>query len=473
MNRRPLERRTWLDSIPHRAAFVTTAAVIAFSTAAPTGVAHAQDQRLYAGVTGIASELSTSVDKSVDTRAPNTLVPEPRRGQLLHDQATGSVVSYGPGLLAGYRHPIIENTLYVAVEADVAFDNEEVDSEFQGVGESAGRNQLGESWPDRWFYDSDQNVGVSVRLGFLAGPLRTWNASFYALVGLRRINGTFSTHFNGCLSPTPCSSSPDTPNFVSGTDSRGPRFPGWHVRPRVRKARSPARRGTTRIASHAVRRSRLGGALRRCRRDRSDRGRNKADRADWRAWRGRFEESGNQLFRTAAPASPCRTMRPMKIIDDQHVGDCLDYRTLIEALRSGFARQSSHPIHMRAETGVDEDSKVLLVKAAWDQDVTVIKAQTLNRSNKQSGLPFIQGLIAIFDKASGTPLAIVDAKEITNRRTAAASALAADYLATPKCQSHDPDRHGRAGPAHGACTYRDQTHSTNQCLRSKPGQGGR
>ena len=127
-------------------------------------------------------------------------------------------------------------------------------------------------------------------------------------------------------------------------------------------------------------------------------------------------------------------MRPMKVIVDQHVGDCLDYRTLIEALRSGFARQSSHPIHMRAETGVDADSKVLLVKAAWDQDVTVVKAQTLNRSNKQSGLPYIQGLIAIFDKASGTPLAIVDAKEITNRRTAAASALAADFLAVPNAE---------------------------------------
>ena len=89
---------------------------------------------------------------------------------------------------------------------------------------------------------------------------------------------------------------------------------------------------------------------------------------------------------------------------------------------------------MRAETGVDADSKVLLVKAAWDRDVTVVKALTLNKRNRQSGLPFIQGLIAIFDKPSGTPLGVVDAKEITYRRTAAASALAADYLATPNAE---------------------------------------
>ena len=112
------------------------------------------------------------------------------------------------------------------MEADLAFDNEAVGSQFQGIGESAGRNQLGESWPDRWMYDSDRNVGVSVKLGFSAGPLRAWNASCYALAGLRRIDGTFSTRFNRCLSPTPCSSAPDTPNFVSGPDNRDLYFQG-------------------------------------------------------------------------------------------------------------------------------------------------------------------------------------------------------------------------------------------------------
>ena len=89
---------------------------------------------------------------------------------------------------------------------------------------------------------------------------------------------------------------------------------------------------------------------------------------------------------------------------------------------------------MRAETGVDADSKVLLVKAAWDRDVTVVKVLTLNEKNRQSRLPYIQGLITIFDKPSGTPLGVVDAKEITCRRTAAASALAADYLAVPNAE---------------------------------------
>jgi alanine dehydrogenase len=45
------------------------------------------------------------------------------------------------------------------------------------------------------------------------------------------------------------------------------------------------------------------------------------------------------------------------------------------------------------------------------------------------GLPTIQGLIALFDGARGTPLALMDSIEITILRTAAASAVAARYLA--------------------------------------------
>ena len=45
------------------------------------------------------------------------------------------------------------------------------------------------------------------------------------------------------------------------------------------------------------------------------------------------------------------------------------------------------------------------------------------------GLPTIQGVIALFDAVDGRPLAILDSIEITSVRTAAASAVAARYLA--------------------------------------------
>ena len=149
-----------------------------------------------------------------------------------------------------------------------------------------------------------------------------------------------------------------------------------------------------------------------------------------------FPETTNDFQRTCDDATrahrtpPSRRRRTvMRTFDDQHVLECLDYRTLIEALRAAFATGSVRTALTSLETGTGQDSKVLMTKTAWDEDVTVVKVLTLNERNRQSAIPFIQGSILIFDKATGTPFGVVDAKEITCRRTAAASALAADYLA--------------------------------------------
>src|SRR5437764_13663130 len=48
---------------------------------------------------------------------------------------------------------------------------------------------------------------------------------------------------------------------------------------------------------------------------------------------------------------------------------------------------------------------------------------------ERHGLPTIQGLTVLADAERGTPLAVLDSMEITAMRTAAASAVAAKYLA--------------------------------------------
>src|SRR5688572_18758323 len=48
------------------------------------------------------------------------------------------------------------------------------------------------------------------------------------------------------------------------------------------------------------------------------------------------------------------------------------------------------------------------------------------------GLPTIQGFVALLDAECGSVLALMDSIEITARRTAAATALAAKYLAKPE-----------------------------------------
>jgi alanine dehydrogenase len=50
-------------------------------------------------------------------------------------------------------------------------------------------------------------------------------------------------------------------------------------------------------------------------------------------------------------------------------------------------------------------------------------------NNAQFGMPTIQGVVVVFDAKNGFPLAILDSIDITLKRTAAASAVAAKYLA--------------------------------------------
>lgn len=54
---------------------------------------------------------------------------------------------------------------------------------------------------------------------------------------------------------------------------------------------------------------------------------------------------------------------------------------------------------------------------------------------KRLGLPTIQGVIVLSDAANGFPLAVMDSTEITAQRTAAATAVAAKYLARPESKT--------------------------------------
>jgi alanine dehydrogenase len=51
------------------------------------------------------------------------------------------------------------------------------------------------------------------------------------------------------------------------------------------------------------------------------------------------------------------------------------------------------------------------------------------------GLPTIQGVLVLCDAEKGTPLAVMDSRDVTSLRTAAATAVAARYLARPASQT--------------------------------------
>ena len=85
------------------------------------------------------------------------------------------------------------------------------------------------------------------------------------------------------------------------------------------------------------------------------------------------------------------------------------------------------PLHIAAKDG---GFHVKAATLALARHYAAIKTNANFPQNRQrAGLPTIQGAILLFDATDGTPLALLDSIEITLKRTAAATAIAARYLA--------------------------------------------
>ncbi len=117
----------------------------------------------------------------------------------------------------------------------------------------------------------------------------------------------------------------------------------------------------------------------------------------------------------------------MRIIDSETTRRRLAFPPLIAALRSLFVADCEVPLrhtHRIAEAGT------VLLMPAWRVGARLgIKTVTIFPGNSALGKPGLHSTYLLFDATTGEPLAQIDGNEITSRRTAAASALAASYLA--------------------------------------------
>lgn len=113
------------------------------------------------------------------------------------------------------------------------------------------------------------------------------------------------------------------------------------------------------------------------------------------------------------------------------VDAALPYAELIAALRQGFRDGGeAPPRHHHEIARPGQEPAILLLMPAWRPgDVTGVKLVHVAAGNEAKGLPSVQGLYVLFDGPTGTPLVVMDGTALTLRRTAAASALAASYLA--------------------------------------------
>ncbi|MEZ4698819.1 MAG: ornithine cyclodeaminase family protein [Rhodothermales bacterium] len=116
----------------------------------------------------------------------------------------------------------------------------------------------------------------------------------------------------------------------------------------------------------------------------------------------------------------------MRFYPADKLAPLLAWRPLVDALEAQFRLDVTAPVRHHHEIG---QPGTLLLMPAWSGGLAGVKLVTVYPENPARSLPSIQGIYCLFDAATGTPLAAMDAATITLHRTAAASVLAARYLA--------------------------------------------
>lgn len=124
--------------------------------------------------------------------------------------------------------------------------------------------------------------------------------------------------------------------------------------------------------------------------------------------------------------------------DDIHL--LLDFPSLIEALRAMFRDGCDVPPrhhHAIPPAAPEGREGTLLLMPAWQGGGGLgVKIVTVCPDNAGRSLPSVHGTYVLLDAATGVPRAVLDGTALTLRRTAAASALAASYLARPDSAVH-------------------------------------
>ena len=121
------------------------------------------------------------------------------------------------------------------------------------------------------------------------------------------------------------------------------------------------------------------------------------------------------------------------ILTRENIASLMSLTDYVEAIESGFraiacgAAKAPLPLHIPAPDGGFHAKGALLESSR--RHVAVKINSNFPHNPKRHGLPTIQGAIVLFDADDGRLIALLDSIEITLRRTAAASALAARYLA--------------------------------------------
>lgn len=120
----------------------------------------------------------------------------------------------------------------------------------------------------------------------------------------------------------------------------------------------------------------------------------------------------------------------LKVFDAAAVRRLLTYEAAIPLMRQAMIGLSSGQAlqQLRSFIGLGEGRTFAIMPAALAAD-GAFGAKLVSVFNDGSGRKAHQGVVVVFDGESGRPVAVADAAEVTEIRTAAASAAATDVLA--------------------------------------------
>lgn len=120
----------------------------------------------------------------------------------------------------------------------------------------------------------------------------------------------------------------------------------------------------------------------------------------------------------------------MRLLRREEVERLLDPDELVDALVPAFVRWSDGEASVPARVAARTPQGFLGTMPGYLPGAGLaVKLVSVFPGNHDRGVPSHQGLVALFDAETGTPVAVMDAIRITALRTAAAAAVAARALA--------------------------------------------
>jgi ornithine cyclodeaminase len=123
----------------------------------------------------------------------------------------------------------------------------------------------------------------------------------------------------------------------------------------------------------------------------------------------------------------------LRFLSAEEIDSILDFPSLIDALHTAFCADIETPLRHHHAIAREDGEAALLLMPAWTKEKNGAflgtKIVTVYPGNLAKGLGSVAGTYLLMSGDTGEPLVTIDGHRMTLWRTAAASALAANYLA--------------------------------------------